>query len=490
MKLDPMDDEDTEFAELEKRLDRLFRVSQLANESPDGLSIANYKVLNVLGRGAFGIVYLADDQQAGRKVALKVPRPEVLVTPDKISRFIAEASLAATLDHPGVVEVYDVELTGPTPHIAAAYCNGPNLAEWLQACDEPPEWRASVRLVAKIADALDYAHQKGIAHRDLKPANIMLVSAQAAGASSQDNGPAETEFETLDECDPKITDFGLAKLADPSTTDTRSSLLVGTPCYMAPERLDLRRRTDDGVAGDIYSLGVVLFELLTQQLPIEGNSYFELLDNIRDSSPRKLRKIRNSLPRSVAKICASCLAKNPQARYHSAAALAEELRKCAADQPVWGQRTSWWKSAAYWCSQPARMKTAGSFTFGCQMLNILYVTVAGAGIWAFDIITWDEYLGVMAQVAVLVFLLLIPMCCAGWLAAKGNRRAAWLALVLTMLGLPLALVAILYKPLIFQPLYQGHHAYFSFAIHAMPLFGFIAQALLLSCGLAATRPSD
>lgn len=432
--------------------------------------------MNALGRGTFGIVYLAEDKRTGQKVALKIPRPEVLVEPEKIKRFETEALLASQLKHPGIVEVYEIEISSPTPYIAAAYCNGPNLAEWLHARSEPWPWRDCVNLMARIADAVDYAHGKGITHRDLKPANIMLVSGN------------DDDFDSLDQCDPKITDFGFAKLNDPRLTETQSSVLVGTPSYMAPEQMHRRFESNHSEATDIYAMGVILFELLTRTLPIAGETYFEVLDNIRTSRPLKVRSIRRELPTGIEKIIGTCLQKNPQARYQTAAALAQDLRNCVADQPVRGKHTSWMQKSIFWCTHPSRIKTAGAFTLGCQALSIFWLSLASVSIWAFEIVSWTDYLGIMLQVCLLIFLFMIPMCWAGWLALQGSRLGLWIAMTLTTFNIPFALVPIFDKPMIFQPLYDGHNPYFSFAVHTMPASCFVVQAFLLVCALIATRP--
>jgi len=472
MNSDEEDDneQNSNLADLEQRLENLWRDGQAHKQAQGQISIAGYRIIEILGRGAFGIVYLAITESTGVKVALKVPRPEVLVDSERRKRFASEALLASELSHPGIVAVLKTEISGPTPYIAAAYCNGPNLQEWLQDCHEPPPWRESVRLMAKIADAVDYAHQKGVSHRDLKPANIMLVSST----------PIDNNTTSLSDCEPKVTDFGLAKLSDPMLTDTNSSLLVGTPSYMAPEQMDCHDRCQNAVAMDIYSLGVMLFELLTKELPIGGGSYFEVLDNIRTSTPIGLRTIRSDLPRSLAKICATCLQKNPQARYTTAKALAQDLRNCADNKAVTGKKTSLIEKAIYWSTQPKRIKNAGAFTFGCQSLTLVWFYVSTASLCLFNVVTPQQYSQIMLQDAMIILGSSCLMCWAGWMAMKGHSKGIWLALVMTLLILPLAITPLFSDPILFKTVYENNPAYFSFVIHLVPAMGFLVQAFLLS----------
>ena len=471
------DGQKSELSTLEQRLDSLWR-NELPTGDRGGHSIAGYRVIDVLGRGAFGIVYLAEARETGAKVALKIPRPEVLVDTDRRKRFSDEASLAAKLSHPGIVEVLETETSGPTPYIAAAFCNGPNLAEWLENSSKPAAWEDSVRLMAQIVTAVGYAHSKGISHRDLKPANIMLVN----------SSPDELDAESLGDYEPKVTDFGLAKLSDPTLTDTRSSLLVGTPSYMAPEQLEGGGRTEHAIATDIYSLGVMLFELLTKELPISGNSYFEVLDNIRTTAPIGLRTIRKDVPRSLAKICMTCLRKNPQARYETAEALAKDLRNCLQGKAVVGKSTNLIKSSIYWCTHPNRLKTAGAFTFGCQTLTLFWFYFSTASLCLFKVVTAEQYFQIMFQDAMIILASSSLMCWAGWMALNGRRIGIYVAMVMTILILPLSILPLFYEPVLFKTVYADQQPYFSFVIHMVPATGFTVQAFLLVCAIISMRP--
>jgi serine/threonine protein kinase len=222
-RLDASFDERTEDSpsteEVVSRLDRLWVNDAPASPSPfaslAGTQVGPYTIERVIGRGGFGIVYKARDWHLNRDVALKVPRPEVLLDDQKLGRFESEALTAAHLDHPSIVPLYDAELRGATPYLASAYCPGPNLQQWL---DETPGLQPgpeAARFVATVAEAVQYAHAKGIVHRDLKPSNILLMPVSADS----------TEKHSLDSYEPRLTDFGLSRFAENSMAATRSIVL-------------------------------------------------------------------------------------------------------------------------------------------------------------------------------------------------------------------------------------------------------------------------
>ena len=208
--------------------------------------IGHFQVIRELGSGGYGVVFLAFDTLLRRQVALKVPRPEVLVTAELLRRFMREAQMAGSLAHPNLVTVYEVGEDGPFCYIASAYCDGPTLAEWLHNQAESVPIRHAAELVAALADGVENAHSRGVLHRDIKPSNVML---EPRTNGSQIDGPSSSRLAFI----PKLTDFGLATLSEGQERNTQRTLL-GTPSYMAPEqaagRLDEDRRPTD-----VYALG-------------------------------------------------------------------------------------------------------------------------------------------------------------------------------------------------------------------------------------------
>jgi eukaryotic-like serine/threonine-protein kinase len=285
----------------------------------DPTRVGRFLVVRELGRGAFGIVFLAIDPLLGREVALKLPAPQVVVTAGLCRRFLREAQAAAGLSHPNLVNVYETGTWGPAAYIATEYCPGETLAAWLQDRAEPVPAAAAATLVATLARALDYAHNEGVIHRDLKPSNIVLMT--QAGASS-----APTRAVVLDELVPKITDFGLAKLLENDPAETRSATILGTPIYMAPEQAE-SRLGDIGPQTDVYALGVILYEILTGRLPFSGTTDVETLKRVTQDDPQLLRRLRPEVPRDLEAVCLKCLEKSPAGRYQTAAALSDDLEQ-------------------------------------------------------------------------------------------------------------------------------------------------------------------
>ncbi len=325
-----------------------------------GTRLGRFTIRRELGRGGFGIVYLAHDALLGRDVALKVPRAEVLVNSEWRARFRREAQAAAGLDHPGIVPVFEVGEVGPVCFLVSAYCPGPSLAEWLKQRAEPVPFADAAALLATLAEAVQHAHARGVVHRDLKPANILLVSGGVVSGewsgdtqSTTHHAPLTTHHSPLTAHHPKITDFGLAKMMDavPGETSvdgpTRSGAILGTTQYMAPEQAEGKAGTV-GPAADIYALGVVLYELLTGQVPFRGETDLEVLLKARAQDPVSPARLRRRLPRDLETICLKCLQKEPARRYASAGALAEDLRRFLAGQPILARPVGTLERVARW----------------------------------------------------------------------------------------------------------------------------------------------
>jgi len=299
-----------------------------------------FSIVRELGRGGFGVVFLALDSVLGRQVALKVPRPEVLVTPEFRRRFLREAEAASRLDHPHIVPVYEVGEEGPVCYIASAYCEGLTLAEWLRRQTATVPFLAAARLVATLAGAVAHAHQRGILHRDLKPGNILLQrldgSVPASGGVCQVLGFL-----------PRICDFGLAKLLDQVSQETCSGVPIGSSSYMAPEQAAGRLR-EHGPATDVYALGAILYELLTGRPPLRGETDLETLRLVSDQDPPPPRDLRPGLPRDLETITLKCLEKRPKARYATASELTEDLQRFVDGKPVQARPVAAWVRAGKW----------------------------------------------------------------------------------------------------------------------------------------------
>jgi WD40 repeat protein len=302
------------------------------DESPTPPVIGRFQVRRELGRGGFGVVFLAHDPQLGRDVAVKVPRAEALLEPEQRGRFLREARAAAGLEHPNLVPVYEAGEVGPVCYIASAYCPGPSLDAWLKTRTEPVPWPEAAALVAVLADAVQHAHDRGVLHRDLKPANILLqisdIRLQIA------DGSDKSAISDLQSAIPKITDFGLAKLRDDAAPgQTQSGAILGTPSYMAPEQAAGKSRAL-GPEADVYSLGAILYEVLTGRPPFKADTVVDMLEQVRSQEPVAPGRLRPKLPRDLETICLKCLQKEPGRRYRSAGDLAADLRRLLAGEPI------------------------------------------------------------------------------------------------------------------------------------------------------------
>jgi len=343
--------------ELQDQLDR-FWPGRLAAQS-----IGRFEVLEELGRGSYGTVFRARDRNLGCERALKVPNPATLASPRALDRFIGEARKASRIDHPNVVRVFEADQDCVIPYIVMEYCSEGSLADWLARRPAEPSVPASwaATLVAEIADGVHQAHIAGILHRDLKPGNILLTR---VGESHDADLPAFC---------PKVSDFGLARVLESDAGLAQFSSrngLVGTLPYMSPEqaRGDATVRT----SADLYSLGVILYELVTRGRPFFGSNDAELLGRILDDAPAPSpRTIRPDLPSDFETVCRTAMAKSVGDRYPTAAEFADELRRFVRHEPVKG--SPWWKRAR------ARVRRRRSYV-AVSGLVVLSVSVAAMGL--------------------------------------------------------------------------------------------------------------
>jgi serine/threonine-protein kinase len=295
-----------------------------------GTRLGRFELRRELGRGGFGVVFLALDTRLQREVALKVPHAHALMTADLRSRFQQEARATAALDHPHLVPLYEAGEVGPISYLASAYCPGINLAEWLRRHLAPVPIPDAAALVAKLAEAIAHAHERSIWHRDLKPANVLLVE-----PGDEPTAPTSTggDVPELGHYIPKIADFGLAKIVDADDQASRSGVLIGTPAYMAPEQAQGDRKKLSASI-DIHALGVILYELLTGRPPFKGEGEVDTLLQVRFDEPLPPRTLRARIPRDLETICLRCLQKDPRHRYPSAQALVDDLHRYLRNEPV------------------------------------------------------------------------------------------------------------------------------------------------------------
>jgi serine/threonine-protein kinase len=331
--------------------------------APPRFAVPGYEILDVLDRGGMGIVYRARQVALKRVVALKMILAGPHAGPAQRARFRTEAEALARLRHPNIVQIYEVGEVEDRPFFAMEYVEGGTLADRLAGTPLPS--RSAAELTETLARAVDYAHQQGIVHRDLKPANILLQQEPGADASSPGFSP-------------RISDFGLARIVDATESAggcrTSSGAILGTPSYLAPEQAEGKPGTV-GPAADVYALGAILYELLTGRPPFQGETTLDTLEQVRLQEPVPPRRLQPKVPRDLETICLKCLEKEPYRRYASAAALASDLTRFLAGQPILARPASLWNQSVRWARrQPALA--------GLIAVSLLAVgSLLGTGVW-------------------------------------------------------------------------------------------------------------
>jgi serine/threonine-protein kinase len=315
-------------------------------------SVAGYDILGVLGRGAMGVVYKARQRGLNRLVALKMILAGEHAGEHELARFQAEAEAVAHLHHPNIVQIYEVGEEQGKPFFSLEFVEGTSLDKKVNGTPLPPKDAAV--LARKLAEAMDYAHKNDIIHRDLKPANVLLTSDGA----------------------PKVGDFGLAKCLDEDAGQTRTGTVLGTPSYMAPEQAE-GRLNEVGPLSDQYSLGAILYELLTGRPPFKGATILDTLNQLRTREPAPPMDFQPGVPRDLETICLKCLQKDPAKRYASAGAMAEDLGRFLGGEPILARPVSRSERLWRWCKRNPRV--AG---LTAAVVGLIFVSVVGLAVFS------------------------------------------------------------------------------------------------------------
>jgi WD40 repeat protein/tRNA A-37 threonylcarbamoyl transferase component Bud32 len=308
--------------------------------------LGDYELLQEIGRGGMGVVFKARHVKLNRIVALKMILGGALARADDLQRFNTEAAAAAQLQHPGIVALYEAGTYDNQPYFSMEFVEGSSLAQ-MAAAGPLPGPRAAAYL-EKTARAVHYAHCRGVIHRDLKPANVLV--------DQQDH--------------PKITDFGLAKLIEIDSGQTRTGTVIGTPSYMSPEQASARK--DLGITTDIYSLGAILYELITGRPPFRGDTALATLTQVAEIDPPAPRSLCKDIDVDLETICMKCLSKEPHRRYATAEALADDLHRYLEAEPITARPLSRLQRAVVWC----RRKPTAAALVGVSAAALLAVLSA------------------------------------------------------------------------------------------------------------------
>jgi WD40 repeat protein/serine/threonine protein kinase len=340
-------------------------------------SVPGYRIVEVLGRGGMGVVYQAVQESLNRLVALKMLAAIDLGRADDVARFRCEAEAIAGLQHPNIVQVYEIGEANGQPFLCLEYVAGGSLAQAMAGTSQPPDIAA--RCIETLARAIHEAHLRGIVHRDLKPANILLQKvagdprpvsndSDSALPSPSGHGPLAASHVL------KITDFGLAKQLYSDSGHTKTGDVLGTPSYMAPEQAAGKTR-DLGPAADIYSLGAVLYELLTGRPPFRGASVLDTLQQVQWCDPVPPRCFQPRLPRDLETICLKCLRKEAKERYETALMLAEDLHRFQAGEPIRARPLGRVQLLARWCRRNPALAVAASLAMAAVLAVAIVSTV-------------------------------------------------------------------------------------------------------------------
>jgi eukaryotic-like serine/threonine-protein kinase len=361
---------------LRRRIDRDTAAEPAGTLEPDGAmpprEIANYEILREVGRGGMGVVYLARQRGLRRLVALKMILAGRFASEVQRQRFQREAELAARVQHPNIVQVYEAGIYEGRPFLAMEWVSGVTLTERMGTGPWPQ--RKAAHLIETLARAIDLAHRKGVIHRDLKPSNILLQTDATGGEPS---GP-------LTGVVPKIADFGLARLIEGDDRLTATGMALGTPEYMAPEQA--KKGAAVGPAADVYALGSVLYQLTTGRPPFLADTPIEVLQALASAEPVPPRRLRRRLARDLETITLKALEKEPARRFATAGAMAEDLHRFLAGEPILARPPTALDRLAKW----ARRRPA---------LAALTVALATVTVVAFTGITilWFEAAGARDQ---------------------------------------------------------------------------------------------
>lgn len=432
-----------------------------------GQQLGRYLVRRLIGAGGFGVVYLATDTHLNRDVALKIPRVDDLPEVQQ-KRFLQEAELAASLEHPHLVAVYDAGEIDEVSYIASAFCPGKNLAQYLRDRGQPCDVRMAIEIAALLADAMHHAHERGVVHRDLKPSNVMLTSKPCG----------DLPFT------PQITDFGLAKLGEQRMRETSTSLVMGTPLYMAPEQY--RGRGPTGVHTDVYALGIILYEMATGKPPYDGDNYFAVANAVVRGQVVSPQRINPDVSRDLAAIILQCIEREPDHRYANCAELARDLRLALAGRRVSIRRPNTWERFVQWANERQRIYDAGAVACWLAVCMVIWMVTANIGAeFVFPNSTDVQKADLAAEhvtAAVIIVTTVLPLFLAGVAMLRDKVWGIYLGILLAAIPVVMTVLSISEDPVVHKTVY-GDNFLARFLVFTLIFFTHLVLLVMMANAL-------
>ena len=419
-----------------------------------------YELLEEIGRGGMGVVYRARQRDLDRTVGLKMILANHLASREQILRFYAEARAAGGLRHPNIIAIYEVGQVHGQHYFTMEYVAGVSLAQQLQR--SPMDAESAARCLSKIAEAVEYLHRHGIVHRDLKPSNILL----------DESG------------EPRLTDFGLAKIFSAEGGLTRTDTILGTPSYMAPEQAACRH-DQVGHRSDIYSLGTILYEMLTGRPPFREESPLDTLVQVLEGEPSAPRQLVPTIPAELETICLRCLEKDPERRYSSAANLAQDLERYLKGEPIEAQPPGLYQLLKRWMRrEPAlasRMAVLGT-----------YLAVEQIWYFGYGIVDFSHWTRMSTNVVVWMLVSVLCQRLLTWQRLTDPVRFVWAGSDVVFVTLALLIADGVASPLLvgYPLLITGAGLWFRVRLVACMTALSMASYLLLMIDAACWRPEN
>lgn len=395
--------------------------------------VGKFKLIRPIGSGGMGTVFLAEDGELKRLVALKIPRVDFIANDRHRQRFLLEAKLAAKLQHPGLVSVLEVGSVGAVTYIASELCEQGDLARWLETSDVGQPAASAAEFVADLCDAVEHIHSHGVLHLDIKPSNILLrlrsSPPEPDGNSTDQLSTARIQLEGLA---PKVSDFGVSRAIDADATGTHTSLVLGTLLYMAPEQI-VPSIGQVSHRSDIYSVGVVLAQLLKIPLRREGTSFRMIVSTLDEDGPIIPEIDLSDLAGDLETILLKCTALQPEARYDSAKSLARDLRSFADGEPIQARRPGMLNALWPWLARRGRIKDAWWVCLGCNLVGLIWMLAGMFLIFGSNFPGDSRTLAVVACVTLVCFNT-FPMIAFSSFGLKGHRWPLTPAFLLVLIG--------------------------------------------------------